>query len=133
MAEPAQEGVQVYVAARPFTAFGGKLLQSLPDNKKALLVDAGICHYMTIFCEPSGRIVMCDFGPVGGDVHVDLGPLATAERPSAAASGKRGRKRKAVQGEVRVAEVRCSPHQHTWARHLWLHSSAASPLSVEST
>jgi hypothetical protein len=38
--------LQVYVAARPFTSFGGDLMKRLPHEAKALLVDIGVCHYM---------------------------------------------------------------------------------------
>jgi hypothetical protein len=82
----------------------------MSDEMKAMLVDAGICHYMCIFREPTGRMLMFDFGPVGGEVHVDLRPCLTENQANAmdAKNGHRHRRRrrkKAVQGEVRVTEV----------------------------
>jgi hypothetical protein len=104
-----RRGVEVFVAARPFQAFGGPLIQRMSDEMKAMLVDAGICHYMAIFREPTGRMIMFDFGPVGGDVHVDLHPCLRPTQTSTASiqDGKRKQKhrKKAVQGEVRITQV----------------------------
>ena len=36
------------------------------------ILDMGICHYMVILKEPDGSCTQWDFGPRGGDVHIDL-------------------------------------------------------------
>jgi hypothetical protein len=103
----------MYVAARPFTSFGGELMQRLPAQAKSLLVDAGICHYMAIVREPSGKLFMFDFGPIGGDVHVHLTPSFQPDRRPAALRGDCGTSkkgdRKSVCGEVRMSQVRQLP------------------------
>jgi hypothetical protein len=44
------------------------------------LVDVGICHFMTVFRTPEGRLVQFDFGPQGGDVEKLTGPFAAVLR-----------------------------------------------------
>lgn len=93
---------EVYVAARPFTAFGGDLMQRLSPEAKSLLVDAGICHFMFILRDPRGKLTMFDFGPIGGDVHVGI-PAGGADAPKQGKPSKR--KSKSVQGEIRITQV----------------------------
>lgn len=115
-------------AARPFTEFGGDLLQRLSPETKMLMVDAGICHFMVVVKQPSQRLIMFDFGPVGGDVHVGgltespqshsaaVTATATALNSTAAeafsgptkledSADRKKRRSKAVQGEIRISEV----------------------------
>jgi hypothetical protein len=113
---------EVYVAARPFTEFGGDLMQRLSPEAKLLMVDAGVCHFMVIVKQPSQQMVQLDFGPIGGDVHVGGMPqtLQTASATASAlnrtaaealsgsqdrAASQKKRKSKAVPGEVRVKQV----------------------------
>lgn len=97
--------LQVYVAARPFTQFGGDLMQRLPGSAKQLMVDIGVCHYMLIFEDTKGGLTMFDFGPVGGDMHVSAPTLQGASTPS---------KSKAVPGEVRHTQVRPPRPRVAW-------------------
>jgi hypothetical protein len=90
--------MRVYVAARPFTSFGGDLMQRLSHDAKARMVDFGVCHYMVIFEDASGRFQMFDFGPLGGDVHVGGPRLGGSEQSSKRRKGR-------VQGEVRHTKV----------------------------
>lgn len=92
--------LQVYVAARPFTNFAGDLMQRLPHDAKARLVDFGVCHYMVIFEDTAGRLQMFDFGPLGGDVHVGTPRLLGSEKNSS--KHRKG----CVQGKVRHKQVR---------------------------
>ena len=108
---------EVFVAARPFTSFGGDLMQRLSPEAKARMVDAGICHFMMIVKEPSNKMTMFDFGPVGGDIAIRaarMQPCTQAASSTAAlgtspaqppGSAQRKRKPRAVQGEVRVKQV----------------------------
>eukprot|EP00892_Ulva_mutabilis_P007275 jgi/Ulvmu1/491/UM001_0499.1 len=105
--------LQVYVAARPFNQFGGDLMQRLPGSAKELMVDIGVCHYMLIFQDVKGGLLMCDFGPIGGDVHVSTPNLQdTSMQP----------KSKAVAGEVRLTKISELPEacMHLGAAHVTL-------------
>lgn len=42
---------------RPLREMGGPLVHSLPQCTKDLLKDVGICHYMTVFKAPDGRLL----------------------------------------------------------------------------
>jgi len=45
----------------------------LPRILMDSLLDAGVCHYMIVIRDPdTGHCIQWDFGPKGGDVHVDL-------------------------------------------------------------
>lgn len=71
-------------------------MQRLPSNVKQLMVDIGVCHYMLIFEDAQGSLLMFDFGPIGGDVHVG--------GPDIQASSKQP-KSKSVAGEIRKTQV----------------------------
>ena len=98
----AQKGLEVYVAFRPFTEFGGALFAKLPASVKDNLLGLGIAHYMTVFRTPDGRYTQFDFGPQGGrDIYMSAGSLdklMTPDQPRS--SGKRS-----VPGEVRENQV----------------------------
>lgn len=98
----AQNGLEVYVAFRPFTEFGGALFAGLPAAVKENLLGLGIAHYMTVFRTPDGRYTQFDFGPQGGrDIYVSAGSLdklMTPDQPRK--NGKRS-----VPGEVRENQV----------------------------
>lgn len=95
-------GLEVYVAFRPFTEFGGALFAKLPPSVKENLLGLGIAHYMTVFRTPDGRYTQFDFGPTGGrDIYVSAGSLdklRALDQPKK--SGKRS-----VPGEVRENQV----------------------------
>jgi hypothetical protein len=96
--------LRVYVACRPFTSFGGNLMQKLPRGAKSRLVDFGVCHYMVVFEDPaSGQLQMFDFGPLGGDVSVGTPWQSFQERGQKSGKHRKG----CVQGEVRHTQVRC--------------------------
>jgi hypothetical protein len=82
--------LEVYVVSRAFSEFGGAVFNRLTPEMRRYMVDIGICHYMTVFRTPDGRLVQFDFGPQGGDVQKARGPLAallrTARRQAAAAA-----------------------------------------------
>ena len=70
-------GMEVYVVLRNFQEFAGGIFHRLPRNLRDGVRDSGVCHYMTVFRQPDGSLVMFDFGPsAGGDIHVSRGPLA---------------------------------------------------------
>ena len=98
----AQNGLEVYVAFRPFTEFGGALFAGLPAAVKENLLGLGIAHYMTVFRTPDGRYTQFDFGPQGGrDIYMSAGSLdklMTPDQPRR--NGKRS-----VPGEVRENQV----------------------------
>lgn len=106
----AQKDLEVYVAFRPFTEFGGAVFAKLPASVKDNLLGLGIAHYMTVFRTPDGRYTQFDFGPQGGrDIHMSAGSLdklMTPDQPRR--SGKRS-----VPGEVRENQVQslqlCAP------------------------
>lgn len=95
-------GLEVYVAFRPFTEFGGALFAKLPPSVKDNLLGLGVAHYMTVFRTPDGRYTQFDFGPTGGrDIYVSSGALdklRALDQPKK--SGKRS-----VPGEVRENQV----------------------------
>ena len=95
-------GLEVYVAFRPFTEFGGDLFAKLPSSVKDNLLGLGVAHYMTVFRTPDGRYTQFDFGPTGGrDIYVSAGSLdklRALDQPKK--SGKRS-----VPGEVRENQV----------------------------
>ena len=48
-------------------------MQRLPQFVKDAILDSGICHYIVVLRDPlDGRCTLWDFGPKGGDVHIDL-------------------------------------------------------------
>ena len=98
----AQKGLEVYVAFRPFTEFGGALFAKLPASVKDNLLGLGIAHYMTVFRTPDGRYTQFDFGPQGGrDIYMSAGSLDKLMTPDQPRSnGKRS-----VPGEVRENQV----------------------------
>jgi hypothetical protein len=96
--------VEVYVAARPFTSFCGSLMNKLSCDAKAMMVDAGVCHYMMVVRDARGRCTMFDFGPVGGDIHVGSPSLQLSG--CSAAAGTLPHKSSAP-GEIRRTQVRC--------------------------
>lgn len=95
-------GLEVYVAFRPFTEFGGALFAKLPPSVKDNLLGLGVAHYMTVFRTPDGRYTQFDFGPTGGrDIYVSAGSLdklRALDQPKK--SGNRS-----VPGEVRENQV----------------------------
>ncbi|MCJ1242036.1 hypothetical protein MMC14_010043 [Varicellaria rhodocarpa] len=99
------DGLEVYVAFRPFTEFGGALFAKLPPSVKDNLLGLGVAHYMTVFRTPDGRYTQFDFGPTGGrDIHVSAGSLdklIAADQPTT--NGRRS-----VPGEVRENQVEAS-------------------------
>mmetsp|Transcript_35712 Transcript_35712/g.105555 ORF Transcript_35712/g.105555 Transcript_35712/m.105555 type:complete len:584 (-) Transcript_35712:523-2274(-) len=50
----------------------GRAFQRLPPHIKQCIVDMGVCHYLVLVRDQSGAVWQWDFGPRGGDVHVDL-------------------------------------------------------------
>jgi hypothetical protein len=98
---------EIYVAARPFTSFCGSLMDRLSGDLKALMVDAGVCHYMMVVRDARGRCIMFDFGPVGGDIHVGGGsprltdPAGMCPTPS----------RSSAPGEIRRTQVSAAGYQ----------------------
>ena len=60
----------------------------------------GSLDMQVVFKDDSGRLEMFDFGPLGGDVHVNA--------PGLQCNGNKRRKR-SVQGEVRHAQVSSDP------------------------
>ena len=67
-----EAGLDVYVIMRPFSEFGGPTLKHVPRPVRRGLAEVGVCHYLTAFRTPDGRLLTYDFGPMGGDVHVGL-------------------------------------------------------------
>jgi hypothetical protein len=72
--------LEVFVVSRAFSEFGGPLFRSMTPEMRRSMVDLGICHYMTVFRTPDGRLVQFDFGPHGGDVEKVNGPLGALLR-----------------------------------------------------
>lgn len=94
-------GLEVYVALRPFTEFGGALFARLPPSVKDNLLGLGIAHYMTVFRTPDGRYTQFDFGPTGGrDIYVSAGSLDNLALDQPKKRGKRS-----IPGEVRENQV----------------------------
>ena len=61
-------------------------------------------NMQVVFEDPSGRLEMFDFGPLGGDVHVNA--------PGLQCSGSSNKRRKrSVQGEVRHTQVSADPQK----------------------
>ncbi|KAG1680412.1 hypothetical protein FOA52_015503 [Chlamydomonas sp. UWO 241] len=79
--EEEHASADVYLTARPFQSWGGAAFQSLPLPVKEAIVDMGVCHYMVITRDANGVIRQWDFGPRGGDVHVDLPGSSLRPRP----------------------------------------------------
>jgi len=65
-------GLEVYVFCRPFTEFGGRTFQRLPQTVKGSLTQIGVCHFLAAVRTREGRVHVFDFGPVGGDVTLGL-------------------------------------------------------------
>lgn len=107
--ELSDRGLEVYVALRPFTEFGGALFAKLPPSVKDNLLGLGIAHYMTVFRTPDGRYTQFDFGPTGGrDIYVSAGSLdnfMALDQPKRCGKGT-------VPGEVRENQV--GPLLCTW-------------------
>jgi len=72
--------LEVYVASRGFTEFGGPLFKRMSPEVRQSLVDMGVCHFLTVFKTPDGRLIQFDFGPQGGDVEKADGPLGAVLR-----------------------------------------------------
>ena len=114
-------GLEVYVALRPFTEFGGALFAKLPSSVKDNLLGLGVAHYMTVFRTPDGRFTQFDFGPTGGrDIYMSAGSLDKLVAPD---QPKRDGKR-SVPGEVRENQVASDFWNFapvmTWADALYL-------------
>ena len=63
-----------------------------------LLQDVGVCHFMVVYKQPTGRLVQYDFGPVGRDISLgpaDQGRLARLL----------GRRSRAVPADIRETRV----------------------------
>ena len=101
-----QNGLEVYVAFRPFTEFGGALFAKLPASVKDNLLGLGIAHYLTVFRTPDGQYTQFDFGPQGGrDIYMSAGSLDKLMAPDQPRkNGKRS-----VPGEVREHQVQLLP------------------------
>jgi hypothetical protein len=56
----------------PPTHHPGAAFQNLPPPVKEAVVDMGIAHYLVLVRDADGVIRQWDFGPCGGDVHIDL-------------------------------------------------------------
>lgn len=97
-------GLEVYVATRPFQEFGGGVFKALPTPLRNGVRDAGICHFITIFRARDGSLHQFDFGPEGGDIHVARGPFA------ALLSKDRGAR--SVAGQVRESRLSSLPDTH---------------------
>ena len=96
----AEGGLDVYVAFRPFTEFGGALFARMPPSVKDSLLGLGIAHYMTVVRTPDGRLTQFDFGPQGGrDIHVSAGSLDTLLAQS---DQPRRKDKRSVPGENQV-------------------------------
>jgi hypothetical protein len=93
--------VEVYVAARPFKSFCGALMDRLSGDLKAIMVDAGVCHYMMVVRDARGRCTMFDFGPVGGDIHVGGGSPHLTDRAGTGPTPSRS----SAPGEIRRTQV----------------------------
>ena len=62
--------ISAFLDAEPAANSPVKLL---PRIFMDALLDSGICHYMIVLRDPgTGHCTQWDFGPKGGDVHVDL-------------------------------------------------------------
>eukprot|EP00887_Chlorella_sp_A99_P005090 scaffold25.g5090.t1 len=112
------EGLEVYVATRPFQEFAGGLFRKLPKPLRYGVRDAGICHFFTVFRARDGTLHQFDFGPQGGDIHVGHGPfaalgLAKSGGP-AGARGRAGPAPRTVTGEVRERRLAALPANHMY-------------------
>ena len=74
----------------------------LPPSVNRLLLDLGVCHFMTVFKSPSGQLVQFDFGPRGGR---DISFGNPSQGRMARLFGKHQATR-AVPAEIREAKVR---------------------------
>lgn len=79
-------------------------MKRLSPDAKALMIDIGVCHFMAVLKTPDGKLMQCDFGPVGGDVHVNMDPFED--------EAKRGKK--CVGGEIRITQLDELPSPHMY-------------------
>ena len=99
-------GLNVYVVARPIRRSGGQVFRQLSDDVKNSIMQLGVCHYMTVFETTDGRLVQFDFGPTGGDIHKGAPVcwiLGTERGEENGFVGFGGRNR--VAGEIRERQV----------------------------
>lgn len=67
----AEEQFEVFVTSRAFKDFAGGFFDRLPPDTRDTVCAMGICHYLVVLkSKADGRIVQFDFGPKGGDIHV---------------------------------------------------------------
>ena len=103
------EGLEVFVATRPFQEFANGLFRKLPRPLRAGVRDAGVCHFLTVFRTRDGALHQFDFGPQGGDIHVAQGPLAGMFNKS-----KEARRSRSVVGQVRERRLAALPSTHMY-------------------
>lgn len=95
---------EVYAVVRPLRELGGPLVHSLPQATKDLMKDVGICHYLTVFKDPSGKLLQFDFGPEAGRDIEAPHPVSRLRRT--VGIGATAAENKAKRGVIREEQVR---------------------------
>lgn len=109
----------MYVVARAFKEWGGPLFGRLPEEVKDHLIDAGVCHFMTVFKTPDGKMTMFDFGPQGGDIRITHGPFkgllgGTQQTAPVPSSSSTAAPAPGSRGEIRESELTELPLAHLY-------------------
>eukprot|EP00239_Pterosperma_sp_CCMP1384_P001418 CAMPEP_0197849770 /NCGR_PEP_ID=MMETSP1438-20131217/13155_1 /TAXON_ID=1461541 /ORGANISM="Pterosperma sp., Strain CCMP1384" /LENGTH=337 /DNA_ID=CAMNT_0043462607 /DNA_START=223 /DNA_END=1235 /DNA_ORIENTATION=+ len=89
---PDEHGLEVYVCSRTLSENGhGGLLYKLPDRLRDSIQNMGLKHYLVVFKSANGTCHQFDFGPIGGDIAIDIPALQVLAEKGEDGKPKRSR------------------------------------------